>query len=130
MAAENLISSELLDSYLTYTNECLSKLDTLLNSLQSQENEGSQVRKDIYAICHDIKGMGGSFNYPLMTAAGSSICHYLRTLNDQNPTQTNLIEAHIKAMHVIITNNITGFGGDEGKQLITKLNELVESSLA
>ncbi|MCK5042116.1 MAG: Hpt domain-containing protein [Sphingomonadales bacterium] len=128
--AENLISTELLDSYLTYTAESLTKLEKHLGNLQSQEAEDPQLRRDIFGICHDIKGMGGSFNYPLMTDAGTSICHYLRKLDETTPTENNLIEAHVKTMRVIIDNNITGSGGDTGKQLIDRLNELVEHSLA
>lgn len=130
MMAENLISDELLDSYLTYTDDCLEKLEKLQNTLVSEEAEVPQLRNDFYAIFHDIKGMGGSFNYPLMTSAGTSICRYLRLLGEKSPLDSEIIEAHVKAMRAILNNNITGTGDDTGTQLINRLNELVDHSLA
>jgi len=116
--SENLISTELLDSYLNYTSESLIKLEEHVNALQNQEIEDLKLRQDIFGICHDIKGMGSSFNYPLMTEAGTSICHYLRKLNEEDTTENTLVEAHVKTMRVIMDNNRTGSGGDNGKQLI------------
>jgi len=128
--AENLISPELLNSYISFTDECLTKLETQLISLNPNKPEDSKLRHEIFAVFHDIKGMGGSFNYPLMTSAGTSICRYLRLLDDNSPLDKNLIEAHVKTMRIIMENKIMGSGDTTGTELINRLNELVDHSLA
>src|SRR5258708_32088669 len=34
----------------------------------------------LYAISHDVKGQGGSFGYPLVTAIAGSLCRFLKHL--------------------------------------------------
>lgn len=128
--SQNLISPELLESYISYTNGYLDTIQKLLDRLLSEKEESPQIRKDIFSTCHDIKGMGGSFNYPLMTEAGASICNYFRNLSSESRTDTDILEAHIKTMRVIIENKITGPGDKTSEQLIKRLNDLVQQSLS
>ena len=119
--------SELLAHYLCYTEEALAELTS---TLQNPGNPADQAAA-LHATAHNIKGMGTSFGFPLMTEVGTLLCGYLRGLAENAPLDRELIADHLTAMNVIIENRITGDGGDTGSELIRRLQEridLVESS--
>jgi len=123
------ISDELRQSYLDYTNDCLNKLDDFLLKARSDDADIAQLRKDIFAVAHDLKGMGGSFDFQLMTDAGSTLCVYFRSTEEHGGLDDNLLETHIKSMRTIIDNNITGDGGPMGEKLMSHLKSMVEQAI-
>ena len=91
--------------------------------------QDSKIIQDIFAVAHNIKGMGASFGFPLMTETGVSFCRYIRSL-DGRPIEADVIYAHIRSLEVILSNRIQGDGGDIGKELIDSLTTMVDRSLA
>lgn len=122
------IDQELQNNYLQWTESALADMRTHHANL-SRNPDDSKVIQDIFAIAHNIKGMGASFGFPLMTETGVSFCRYIRSL-DGRPVEVDVIDAHIRSLEVIISNRIQGDGGDIGKELIDSLTNMVDRSLA
>ena len=119
---------DLRDTYLTWTRESLEKLDGLLVALAG-DGDADATADEIFAIVHNIKGMGTSFGFQLMTDSGHLLCDYLRIRPKGVRADAAFVTSMVKAMHVIIDNNITGDGGPSGARLIEKLTGLQADAL-
>lgn len=112
---------ELMVHYLEYTEKSVRELYGLVERLKnddapdtSSEALPEALNEEMHAIAHNIKGMGSSFGFPLMTQVGSNLCSYLRPLGDKK-AGIDILEAHLKAMDTILNNRILGNGGGCGR---------------
>ena len=107
-------------------------LDTALASLakakESQPDNASHL-SDIYAVCHNIKGQGGSFGYDLITNVGKSLCDYIHDAESASERKLKIIEAHLTAIKFILDRDIKGDGGEVGEQLQAKLRSLTDATV-
>lgn len=73
---------KLKDTYLHWTKTQLEKLHAHLHLLERKDisRPGSLV-SEIFDLTHNIKGLGGSFGYYLMTDIAASLCEYVRYMN-------------------------------------------------
>lgn len=119
-------TDDLLTYYLDWTGTALKDMNALIDRTEGLTAPQPQLVDDIHAIAHNIKGMGTSFNFPLMTKVGKSLCDYLRALTDQDIVSHAVLMAHSKIMTVVLDNQITGDGGDVGQQLLDKLAMMID----
>ena len=114
-----------------FTEWMRADLDTALASLakakDSQPDNASHLR-DIYSVCHNIKGQGGSFGYDLITNVGKSLCDYIHDTGSASARKLKVVEAHLTAIKFIVDRDIQGDGGQVGKQLQAKLRSLTEAA--
>ncbi|MEO0413047.1 MAG: hypothetical protein AAF221_14535 [Pseudomonadota bacterium] len=118
---------ELVAYYLDWTNDAVSELAGLIASVGTEPDP--ELQQKVYEICHNIKGMGTSFGFPLMTEAGTTICCYLRRLKNE-PMDRPLLDAHLKSFQLVLAKRMVGDGGQIGSELINRLNQLVEHMLS
>lgn len=117
---------ELMDHYLAYTEKTVAELHALAARLTSDDNAAA-LGEEMHALAHNIRGMGSSFGFPLMTRVGTTLCTYLRALDEDQPAEAEVVTAHLKAMDTILENRILGEGGAEGKALIALLDGITSS---
>ncbi|MEM1021590.1 MAG: Hpt domain-containing protein [Pseudomonadota bacterium] len=117
---------ELVAYYLDWTNDAIGELEQHI--AQVGPDADPDLQQKIYEISHNIKGMGTSFGYPLMTEAGTTLCSYLRRLDTEAMDQS-LLEAHLKSFKLILGKNMAGDGGQIGSELINRLTQLVDHVL-
>lgn len=117
---------ELMDHYLTYTEKTVVELHGLASRLADHKNPAA-LTEEMHALAHNIRGMGSSFGFPLMTRVGTTLCTYLRALDDDQQAAPDVVEAHLKAMDTILENRILGDGGPEGQALIARLDEITSA---
>jgi hypothetical protein len=78
----------------------------------------------------DLKGMGQTFGYPLLTEAGHSMCKLLANLPPDRgdaPVIVQAVETHTMVMNLIVDQNIRD-AGKIGMELIEGLRTLVEKA--
>ncbi|MAU41463.1 MAG: hypothetical protein CMF31_07560 [Kordiimonas sp.] len=128
-SAQDAIDS-LSANYVNWTRDQVKELYRLHDQFQEADEQSlHSLQLTIYDMAHNIKGMGSSFNYPLMTDIGASLCLYLKKLGKDATAQSPVIEAHIKSLDTVINQEITGDGGEAGAELRARLSSLVEKSL-
>ena len=121
-------NDELTKSYLEWTSNEINNFQNILESYQ-EEFSADQYKNNLealYAISHNIKGMGGSFGYGLMSEIGTSLTQYCFSCED-NASNVNLklLRAYADVMNTIIDNSISGHGGKAGQNMINTLKNLV-----
>lgn len=128
--AEQLIAG-MQDSYLEWVEEDLRKLQALEADLDSAARPRGAVLKDIFSIAHDVKGQGGSFDYPLMTLIGNHLCRYIERLEGE-ATDKNIevVKVHISALRLVIAQRMSGDGGKMGDNLIRGLEAAIAKTTA
>ncbi len=98
----------------------------LANARESQPENASHIR-EIFGVCHNIKGQGGSFGYDLITHFGASLCNFIRDAGSASERKLKVVESHLTAIRFILDRDIQGDGGQVGKQLQAKLRSLTEA---
>lgn len=118
--AEEVIAN-LADDYLDWVREDLVRLEAAYEKLKNADGDAADELENVFQIAHDMKGQGGSFGYDLMTAIGDQLCRLVEKMDTAGPRELKMIRVHIDAMRVIITKELKGDGGNEGRQLLMGL---------
>ncbi|WP_419903411.1 hypothetical protein [Kiloniella sp.] len=126
--------SDMESDYELWVAEDVRKISEFLASAKSNaKNDGDGQDKyieEIHVIGHNIKGQAATFNFPLLTSAAKSLCHFIQEDETAAGKRLDLVEAHVDAMKIIITQRIKGSGGKVGRGLITALEQAVAKILA
>ncbi|MEM6904174.1 MAG: hypothetical protein AAF556_13130 [Pseudomonadota bacterium] len=82
--------------------------------------DANALRK-IAMIAREIKGLAGTFGFDLLTSIGDSLYEFASDLPGLTQRRADLIGAHIDAIDLVITNRITGDGGEQANALLETL---------
>ena|SRR5262245_48979510 len=79
-------------------------------------------RRQLYRLSHDLKGLGGTFDYALITRIGESLCGLIQNgdLPDDRFLQRHIV-AHVAALKAVFQFDLKGDGSDEGEKLLATL---------
>lgn len=126
--AEQLIAN-MQGSYLEWVEEDLRKLQALYGQATQEPERRAAILKDIFAVAHDVKGQGGSFDYHLMTAIGNQLCRYIERIEGApNDRHMEVVKVHIDAMRLVIGQRMSGDGGDVGENLLRGLEAAIQKT--
>lgn len=109
-----------------FTVEVADKLRALrvaLNDVANSQIGADQAMQAIRTISLEIKGMGGMFKYPLLTAFAKSLNDFTKDMGVPTPIQLDIIAAQIDALYVVMGNRIQGSGSKIEMQLLSALEE-------
>ena len=126
---ENLARAEaavaaLAVDYLVWAEQDVSRMREMTGGLAARPDRAAIDR--LYAAAHDVKGQGGSFGYPLVTAIGSSLCRALKHLQAVDARALAAIEAHLDAITLVLTQRLVGMQGERGAGLVGQLTRAVD----
>lgn len=109
-----------------FTVEVADKLRSLrvaLNDVANSQIGADQAMQAIRSISLEIKGMGGMFKYPLLTAFAKSLNDFTKDMGAPTPIQLDIIAAQIDALYVVMANRIQGSGSKVEMELLSALEE-------
>lgn len=86
---------------------------------------------DVYGASHDAKGMGGTYEYPLVTALAASLCRFLETPETREIAAANfkLVDAHVDAIKAAVRGQIKTTDHPVGRTLLLELDTQVAALL-
>jgi hypothetical protein len=96
----------------------LSFMQRGLPEAQSDKRERPAFLRIVRSSSLDVKGLGGMFGFPLLTAFAKSLNDFVTPLRDANNAQMAVIHTHIDAMYVVLMQRITGTGGTVEGQVL------------
>ncbi len=98
-----------------------SDLMALKSAVTEPEADRTELQR-IFDVSHELRGLAGSFDMPLLTRVGSSLCDFVvDKLESSNALCCEVVDLHIAAMVQIIANKMTGDGGQTGQALMAGL---------
>lgn len=119
------------DNYLKSVQDDMARISSAFERLKNVTGDGSTpVIEEIFQISHDVKGQGGSFGYPLLTAIGNELCRLIEKMgNDIGPSEIEAVRIHIDAMKLVVSERMKGDGGKQGKTLLVGLQQMCDKLL-
>lgn len=120
----------LLADYLVHARSELDAIENAMAVAQSaSKEERDEALRVVRKVAHEMRSEAGTLGYPLITRIGASLCDYIDGAGDLDAVQLKAIAIHADAMRVVITDNMAGDGGDEAKQLLAGIENLVSKTL-
>ncbi len=111
----------------------------LQDEVAKLEAARSQIRIDgvrretidrLYGHAHDLKGLGATYEFPLVTRMAGSLCKLLGEPQDRLAAPIPLIDAHVDAIRAAVRDNIKDAGDPVGRSLVEELERRVHAHLA
>lgn len=85
-----------------------------------------------FDLTHQIKSMGGTFDFDLVSDIAASLCELLQDLQSRpvSAKARDSVERHIAALELVEARKLRGDGGPFGRQLVTGLTEARQACFA
>lgn len=117
--------------YDKWANDDLGRMRQQFDELRQTSLDDPEGMKRMLRICWDMKGLGGTFGYPLVTTITHFLSNYLEHCMNNADTakvSTAVVQPHIDALQVVLLQKISGDGGAIGIELVRGLEKVVLKS--
>jgi len=112
------------DDFQNWTEEYIAKLNRRLNIAREREAAGRRAAfNEINKISHELRGQGGIFGYPLVSAVANSLFELTKDTLDRSDDCLALIRDHIETLRVVLRDEIRGDGGTVGLEIIKAMRQ-------
>ena len=81
------------------------KLDKAQADIRAQ-GYNAQTAEGLYFRAHDLKGLGATYQYPLVTRLAGSLCKMMDDPAKRGTAPRTLIDAHIDAIKAVVRDQI------------------------
>lgn len=114
-------SEDFVDWTRTHVDEMYKALSTVA---EANMNGRRAILDDINHHAHELRGLGGTFGFPLVTTVSMSL--FQLTLGKVTPTDEclALVRTHVDTLRAIIRENVRGEGGPIGQELVLELAQM------
>lgn len=111
-----------------WLQEEMTKLEAARQGVR-QEGPNSENLETLYLRAHDLKGLGTTYEFPLVTRLAGSLCRLLDDRENGSTPQMALVDAHIDAIRAAVRDNIRTDEHPLGKALAEELERRVSASV-
>jgi chemotaxis protein histidine kinase CheA len=107
----------------------INKLDA---ARQQVRTDGATVEtmENLYLRAHDLKGLGTTYGYQLITRIAGSLCRLIDDKEKRAATSLELVDAHIDAIKAAIRDDIKSDEHPVGRVLVEELERRVKATAA
>jgi HPt (histidine-containing phosphotransfer) domain-containing protein len=109
-----------------FAKQVSAKLKVLRQSLAGLDDGNAPHLALIQRVAADaleIKGLGGTFKFPLLTQIAKSLHDYAAQIKEPNVWHGVIFAHHIDALYVVLVQRITGLGGKTEAELLKALRQ-------
>jgi hypothetical protein len=109
-----------------FAKQVAAKLKVLRQSLAGLDDGDAPHMALIGRVAADaleIKGLGGTFKFPLLTQIAKSLHDYAAQIKEPNVWHGVIFAHHIDALYVVLVQRITGLGGKTEAELLKALRQ-------
>ena len=94
------------------------------------EGYNATTAEELYFRAHDLKGLGATYGFPLVTRIAGSLCRILHAPEDRLAAPLFLVEAHIDAILAVVRGDIRAEDDPTGRTLAEELETQVARRLS
>lgn len=80
----------------------------------------------LYNVCHDLKGQGETFGYPVITTICGNLCKLIDAAPERAKLPLEIIDNHIDAVSNITKHKIKIPTDDKSLNVVNRLQEVVQ----
>lgn len=107
----------------------IAKLDTARQQVKS-DGVTAQTMENLYLRAHDLKGLGTTYGYQLITRIAGSLCRLIDDKEKRAAAPLELIDAHIDAIKAAVRDDIKSDDHPVGSVLVQELERRVKALVA
>jgi hypothetical protein len=85
--------------------------------------------ENLYLRAHDLKGLGTTYGYQLITRIAGSLCRLIDDKDKRAHAPLDLIDAHIDAIKAAVRDDIKTDEHPVGRTLVEELERRVKESV-
>ncbi|MBP8246027.1 MAG: Hpt domain-containing protein [Phenylobacterium sp.] len=114
-------------NFAQWLNDEVIKLEGARQRVKS-EGMTPETMEFLYLRAHDLKGLGTTYEFPLITRIGASLCRLIDDKDKRMQAPIALIDAHIDAIKAAVRDDIKTDEHPVGKILIEALEAKVRET--
>jgi hypothetical protein len=103
-----------------WLNDEVVKLDKAQADIRSQ-GYTPETAEALYFRAHDLKGLGTTYEYPLVTRIAASLCRILDDADKRMEAPLAVIDAHVDAIKAVVRDKIQTDEHPVGRDLVETL---------
>ena len=107
----------------------VAKLDAARQQVRI-EGATAETMENLYLRAHDLKGLGTTYGYQLITRIAGSLCRLIDDKEKRATTSLELVDAHIDAIKAAIRDDIRSDEHPVGRVLVEELELRVKAMAA
>jgi chemotaxis protein histidine kinase CheA len=107
----------------------INKLDAARQQVRT-DGATAETMENLYLRAHDLKGLGTTYGYQLITRIAGSLCRLIDDKEKRATTSLELVDAHIDAIKAAIRDDIKSDEHPVGRVLVEELERRVKATAA
>lgn len=111
-------------NFTQWLNDEVVKLEAARQRVRA-EGVTAETMECLYLRAHDLKGLGATYEYPLITRIGASLCKLIDDKDKRLTAPMALIDGHIDAIKAAVRDEIKTDDHPVGQVLIQELERRV-----
>ena len=104
-----------------WLNDEVAKLDKAQADIRNQ-GYSPETAEALYFRAHDLKGLGTTYEYPLVTRIAASLCRMLDDADKRMQAPLAVVDAHIDAIKAVVRDKIQTDDHPVGRDLVETLD--------
>ncbi|MBS0491310.1 MULTISPECIES: Hpt domain-containing protein [unclassified Phenylobacterium] len=114
-------------NFAQWLSEEVIKLDAA-RQLVRDDGVTAETMETLYLRAHDLKGLGTTYEFPLITRIGASLCRLIDDKDKRLTVSLPLVDAHIDAIKAAVRDSIKTDDHPVGRILIEELERKVAAA--
>ena len=114
----------LADNFAQWMQDELIKLSAARDRIRS-DGYNAETGENLYFRAHDLKGLGATYGFPLVTRIAGSLCRLIDDPAVRLKAPLVLLDAHIDAINASVRGKICDADHPVGKALVEELERRV-----
>jgi len=116
-------------NFAQWMQEELQKLEAARQAIRV-DGMTTQSAEGLYYRAHDLKGLGATYDFPLITRIAASLCRLIDDPETREAAPMFLVDGHIDAIRAAVRDEIRTDTHPVGKVLIAELERRVDEFIA
>ena len=119
----------LASNFSQWLNDEIVKLEGARQQVRA-EGITAESMENLYLRAHDLKGLGATYEYPLVTRIAGSLCKLIDDPDKRAEAPLFLVDAHIDAIKAAVKGGIQSDTHPTGHALVSALEQRVKDHAA
>ena len=116
----------LASNFAQWLNDEIVKLETSRQTVRAQ-GVTTETMENLYLRAHDMKGLGTTYGYQLITRIAGSLCRLIDDKEKRATVPLELVDAHIDAIKAAVRDDIKSDEHPVGRVLVEELERRVRT---
>ena len=119
----------LASNFTQWLNDEIAKLEAARQTVHVQ-GVNTETMENLYLRAHDLKGLGTTYGYQLITRIAGSLCRLIDDKEKRASAPLDLVDAHIDAIKAAVRDDIKSDEHPVGSVLVQELERRVKAMAA